>query len=163
ICATEHCLDVDDRRSVDGFDRADPEPRAGDLVDSHAMKPQWVRPILRSGGEDTGQWILRVIPRVHLEHVSLRLMQPGDDDDVVAADAYECRGKIRFDVKPRVGCALGALPRCVVNRMQRRTNIPNRSTHVFFEHANSSPPPNEIETSGRFSAGELGVSSLWRQ
>jgi hypothetical protein len=77
----ENRLDVDDRRTID---RSDPQPGSGDLAHGHAMQPQRVRPVRRPCGEHAGERDLSVTARVHFEHVAIRTMKPGDNDDLVA-------------------------------------------------------------------------------
>src|SRR5262245_54527206 len=77
-------LDVHDGRPVNRFDGSDPQPGAADRAYDYWMKAERVRPIRRARGEHAGQRRAPVRPRMHLEHVALRTVKPGDHDDFVA-------------------------------------------------------------------------------
>jgi hypothetical protein len=47
IRLSQNWLDVDDRRSVDGLDRTDPQSRSLDRADDDGMKAEWIRPVWR--------------------------------------------------------------------------------------------------------------------
>lgn len=53
-------FDVDDRCSVDGFDRADPQAVLGDLADGDWVKAQRIWPVGRSRRKNAGKRTLPV-------------------------------------------------------------------------------------------------------
>ncbi len=62
-----------------------------------------------------------------LQHVTLRLVQPRDDDQLVTdLHAQQGFGKLRFDLEPRVRRAFRSLPGRLFPPLQRRTNEANR-------------------------------------
>ncbi len=76
-------LDIDNGGSVDGLDWTDTQTVALDGSHGHRVKPQWVRPVWRARRKDPRERIVRVRPRMHLEHRTIGFVQPRDDDDVV--------------------------------------------------------------------------------
>jgi hypothetical protein len=80
------------------------------------MQPQWVRPARRPCGEHTGERDLGVATPVHFEHVAIRTMKPGDDDDLVArSDPEESSREGRIHIEPRVWRSLEAsIPRALL-------------------------------------------------
>ena len=62
-----------------------------------------------------------------LQHATVRLMQPRDDDQLVT-DFHAQQGfcKLWFDLEPRVGRAFRSLPGSLFSPLQRRTNEANR-------------------------------------
>jgi hypothetical protein len=107
----QHRLDIDDRCAVDGFDGSYPKTQSRDLVNRHAMEAQRVRSVWRSRREDAGQ-PARAIARIHFQHITRALMQPSDDDDLIAAcEAVERIFARGAHLEPRVGRAFIPLPR----------------------------------------------------
>jgi hypothetical protein len=70
--------------TTDGLDRTDSQACAVDRAHDHGVKPERIRPIRRARREHTGERLVRVVPRMHLEHVAAPFVKPRDDDDLVA-------------------------------------------------------------------------------
>ena len=120
-------LDVDDGRAVDRLQRSHLELEPVDPADRDAMEPERVRPIGRPRREHARQRSARVVARVDLQDVSLRLVQPGHDDQLVAhADAVQRVRVGRRQDDQRVGRTLTPLPRRVRPRSQRGTDDADR-------------------------------------
>src|SRR5690348_4278107 len=81
---TQHWLDIDDRRVVDGFDRPNQQQVSVDLSYAYTMQADWIRPIGRAGGKDAGQRILLISAWVHLQNLAPRLVKPREYDDLIA-------------------------------------------------------------------------------
>ena len=78
------------------------------------MEPQRIRPVGRPRGEDSGERIAGVRSRVDLKHVTLALMEPGDDDDLVArGQKVQSVGRPGMHFEPCIGCAFRSLLRRV--------------------------------------------------
>lgn len=58
--------------------------RWSSMAPMRTMQPDRIGPILRSGAEDTGEWVVRVIARMDGEDVTLGAMEPGQHIDLVA-------------------------------------------------------------------------------
>lgn len=68
------------------------------------MQPHGIGPVGRACRKDTGQRIASVVSRVNLEHVPLRLVEPGENPDLLARpDPVETSNEIRKDLDRRVG------------------------------------------------------------
>ncbi len=80
----QHRLDIDDRRSVDRFDRSNTQAIAVDRVDDDGMETERVRPVRGPRRENAGERIPFVGSRVDLKNIAPCTMKPGDDDDLVA-------------------------------------------------------------------------------
>jgi hypothetical protein len=80
----KHRLDVDHRRAVDGFHLADSQALLADFAHGGLMKADRIGPIRGSRRKYTGQSPARVRARMHLQNLTLSLMQPGQDHDLVA-------------------------------------------------------------------------------
>lgn len=111
LVAVEHDFDVDDRRAVDGLNRTDPQAIPYDLLHGHTMKAHWIRTVWRARGENPGQPTAWIRAGMNLHYVAPGLVQPGEDNDVVAgSEAVEGGGSKPMDFQPGIGCALRALP-----------------------------------------------------
>src|SRR4030095_15888361 len=80
----EDGLEVDHRRPVDGLERTHADPRLLHGADAHPVQAHGVRTVRRAGGEDPGPRVVRIISRMDLEHGPIGLMQPGEDEKIVA-------------------------------------------------------------------------------
>jgi hypothetical protein len=97
------------------------------------MQAERVRSVRRPRGEHPGERDVRIAARMHLEHVAIGEVKPGDHDDLVARGQPAQRSlEPRIDVDPRVGRSLGTLPRCLIQRAQRRPDVPDRLERVWF-------------------------------
>jgi hypothetical protein len=97
------------------------DPENGDAVQS-----QRVRSVGRPRREDPGERTARVAPRVYLQHVASGLVEPGDDEDLVAdRDPLEPVCDLRCQLDRRIGRSLAALlgRRLPVLSMERTTPI----------------------------------------
>ena len=98
------------------------------------MKPERVRPIGRARREDSGERPALVVARVHLENVASSLVEPRDDDELVAyVDPPERVRDGRFQFDRRIRCSFVALAgrRCAV--LQRRSDEADRIHQVPVE------------------------------
>src|SRR6185503_19947144 len=122
--ALEHRLHVHHRRPVDRLDGPDPEPRAHDAAHGHGVEADRVRPVGRARGEHAVEPVPGIVARVDVEHVALPLVEPGDDDQLVAGlDPEERRLRPRLHLEPGVGGALGALSRRALSFAERRADV----------------------------------------
>src|SRR5215510_10920514 len=67
-------LDVDHRRAVDGFDRADAQPVPLNRTHDHGMQAERIRPVWRSRREHTRQPSAWIRSWMHLQNVASRAM-----------------------------------------------------------------------------------------
>src|SRR5262249_33897330 len=119
----EHRFDVDDRRAVERFDRSNPQAVSLNLAHLDAMEAQRIGAVRGAGGEDAGKRSVRIAARMHLGHVAIGAVQPGDHDDVVAGrNPQEGARNVRVDFQPGVRRAFGALSRRLVQCSKRRSN-----------------------------------------
>ena len=82
--ADKDWLDVDDRRPVDRFEVADLHSVAFDGRDLDPMKPDWVRPVGRTGGEHPLLGPRGVAAGMYAQDVSHGEVEPGQDENLVA-------------------------------------------------------------------------------
>src|SRR5262249_42972202 len=76
------------------------------------MKPERIRPVRRPRREDAGQRVARVASGGALPAPATGLVQPGDDDQLVArANPFERLRSPRVNLEPGIGRALRSLPR----------------------------------------------------
>src|SRR5262245_23374322 len=80
----EQCLYVNDWRPIDGLNRPNPQPSPRAFPHRHAMQSKRVRSILRARREYSGERVPGVVTRADLEHVALRAVEPGNNDELVA-------------------------------------------------------------------------------
>jgi hypothetical protein len=121
-------LDVDHRRSVDGFDGPDAKAATIDGTQPDGMETQRVRPVRRSRRKHARQAPSLVTSRVDLADVPPSPMQPGDDEEPIAhREAAERPRGPRVHVQPGVGRPFRSLPGRVAQCRERRANHPDRS------------------------------------
>src|SRR5262249_39612049 len=126
--AGKHWFYIDNRGSVDGFDRTDQQPVLADLSHSHAMEAHRVRPVGRSRCEDTRKRIALVPPRVNLEYVASGLMQPRQQDDVITfGEPIKGRSSEGTDLQPGFGSPLRPLFGRFLARFEAGANYPDRA------------------------------------
>ena len=90
---------------------------------------RWVRGARR---EHSGERDLGVAARVHFEHVAIRSMKPGDDDDLVPrGDPEQALHESRAHLEPRVRRSLQPLPRRLVQRSKRRSQVSDGAKRVL--------------------------------
>ena len=87
-----------------------------------------VRTVRRAGGEHAGERERRVAVRMHLEHAAIRLVQPGEEDELVA-DREMPGGEqdIRRELDPGIRRALVALHRSAAPVDQDRADPADRA------------------------------------
>ena len=95
----QHRLDVDDRRAVYRFERMDVKAAARvDPEHRDLVQPDRIRAIGRSRREDARQWPGAIAARMHFEHSTIRLMQPGEyENRVPRGQAAHRAGKSVLD------------------------------------------------------------------
>jgi hypothetical protein len=107
-------LDIHDWRSVDSFDRPHSQTILRDLPHCDLMKPNRVGPVWRPRGKHAGQSPLRIGPGMNLENVTVRAMEPSQDDDLVTR--RQTIQRLRHsgtNINPGVRSALRTLLRCL--------------------------------------------------
>src|SRR5262245_12610075 len=96
------------------------------------MEPQRVWSVRRSRREDAGKRVAFVSARVNLQSVTLSLVQPGHDDDVLAGhDSVKARLEGWAHFQPRVGTALRALFGCLHKCLEAGTDDANRAEGII--------------------------------
>lgn len=80
LAISDHRLDVDDRRAVDGFDRSDEQAVPVDRAHGNGVEAGRVRHVGGARREDAREWTTRVRPWPDLEDVPGGLVKPGDDE-----------------------------------------------------------------------------------
>ena len=99
------------------------------------MEPERVRPMLRSRREHAANGSIQVSAGMHLPNASIREVQPGDHDDVVARPKpVECLPDVWVEDQPAVRRALVALTRRDGRIAYRRLNPPDRSQYEVSCH-----------------------------
>jgi len=89
------------------------------------MQPDGIRAIGGSGREHTGERILPLVARVHLEHVSVAQVKPREEKDFIAlGKAGERNGELRQDFDPSFGSALVSLTGGFVASLERERMLP---------------------------------------
>ena len=102
------------------------------------MQPDGVGPVGRTRREDPGEPDAPVVPRVHLQHIALRFVQPRENDDLLTGlDPIKGFNEIRDDLQPRIGSALitllrrvGALFQVGVDPGDRTNRVAARCSHI---------------------------------
>src|SRR5919106_1272765 len=97
-------------------------------------------------GKDSGERVLEVAARVHFEHVAVRTMEPGDDDELVS------RGD------PGVRRSFRALPRRLAWRSQGGADVADRVKRGVFGRLGHGLAKVYPEISGEI-AGPLATAS----
>src|ERR1700730_9799504 len=119
----EHRFDVNDRCAIDGFDWSDPQPAPEDFSHGYGMEANWIWPIRGSRREDPGERTPIVRAGSDVEHVTVGLVKPRQDDDLVAnRDTVEPLCQRWAHLEPRIGRALPTLFRCLPARLQARAD-----------------------------------------
>ena len=119
----EDRLDVHNRCPVDSFEAVYAHAQVVDAENRNHVDAKRVRPMLRTRGEHAANWPARIAPRVHLQDGSVREMQPGDHDDVVAGmQAIERGPHVRVEYQPAVRRAFVTLAWGRLRLGQRRFN-----------------------------------------
>ena|ERR1051326_5823978 len=114
MAGIEYRLDVDDGRAVDGFNWADEHTVLDDFTYSHAVKADGIRTVGRAGGKYAVKALAGVGAGMNLQRFPSRLVQPGEDDDLVSgAKTMEALGGKGMNFKPGVGRTFDALSRGV--------------------------------------------------
>ena len=115
---------------------------AVDGQDRHPVQPQRVRPIGRTGVEDTRGPPGKVAARVHDQHIAARPVEPSENQHL-ATDAQITKtvAHARFEDQPGIRRSLVALQRSLVAVHQRRlATYPDGPHHQrALDHASSSP------------------------
>jgi hypothetical protein len=94
-----------------------------DIENLYPMQPQGVGTVGRAGGKDSGEGIGSVASGMNLEHVAMSLMQPGDDDDLVAnPHPIQAVPISWFDFNESVGSALFGRPGRIFSVLEFRMN-----------------------------------------
>jgi hypothetical protein len=125
--AFQHRLDIDDRRSVDGFNRSNSQAVSLDGSHNNGVKAQRVWPIRRAGRKHTSQPVARIGSRMDFQYVPLSFMQPRDHEDLITnVQTLKRTGERGTDLEPRIWCAFGSLPGRVAPSFQRRRDCPDR-------------------------------------
>jgi hypothetical protein len=74
------------------------------------MHSDGIRTVRRAGGEDAGQGIAQVVARVHRQHLAGRLVEPGENQQVLTGcDPVQAAQEVWLDLYSRVGRAFIAL------------------------------------------------------
>src|SRR5690242_668791 len=101
LSRTQHWLDIDNRRAVDGFDRPNQQPVSIDLSHAYTMQADGIRPIGRARCKDARQRILLVSAGMHLQHLAPRLVKPCEHDDLIAdGKTFQCRRRKLVHLQP---------------------------------------------------------------
>src|SRR4029079_9582020 len=66
----ERDLDVDDRRAIEGLNRPDAQPNAGDLSHDDPMQSEWMGPMRRPGREYAGQRVAPIAAGMDFEDLA---------------------------------------------------------------------------------------------
>ena len=123
---SQHRLDVDDRGSVDRFNRTNEQSGAVDFEHGDRMKSQRVWPVRRSSEEHARERVFRVAARMHLEGIASSLMQPRNHDQVVPnRDTQQPILRPGMDLEPGVGRAFVSLLGRLVTIGENRPNDPD--------------------------------------
>ena len=80
---SQHWLNVDHGSTVDGFNGADSKASPSDSANDDRVKAEGIWAIGRSGGEYPGDRTAGIGTGMNFQYLAIRLMQPGDDDDLV--------------------------------------------------------------------------------
>src|SRR5262249_21957786 len=125
-------------RGVDRLDRTNPQASLLDASDGHLMDAERIRAVRRTCCKHARERIARIAAWVNLEYVSVRGVEPGDDEDLVASlESGERFRREGVDLEPRIGRALGALLRRRLQRAQLGADHPDGSNCVFLHQCNS--------------------------
>src|SRR5919106_1680681 len=110
-------------------------------------------------GKDSGERVLEVAARVHFEHVAVRTMEPGDDDELVSrGDPGEPSREGWIDVEPGVRRSFRALPRRLAWRSQGGADVADRVKRGVFGRLGHGLAKVYPEISGEI-AGPLATAS----
>jgi len=82
--AGEDWLDVEDGRSIERLEITDADAQTVEAYDANAMKPNWIRAVLRARAEHARLGIAWVVAWAHREHVALRTIEPRQQPDLIA-------------------------------------------------------------------------------
>lgn len=74
----DHGLDIEDRGAVNGFKIEHFDPACTRSAHFNAMQPDGIRAVRRSRGEDAGERVAQVRPRMNFECGAPGLVQPGE-------------------------------------------------------------------------------------
>jgi hypothetical protein len=121
-------LEVDDRRSVDRFQTADMYEYPINIEHAYPVEANRIGPARCPGAEDAGLWSAQVSARMDPQDGPVGLMQPAQDDDLVA-DRYAVQGRFKIVIQDQVGvrCAFVALPRRIGRRDEWTLDASNRA------------------------------------
>jgi len=123
----ERRLEVHHRSTVNHFHGADPQAMCGDLAHRHSMQANRVRPVRRSRRKHTRQRTARVRTRMNLQYVAFGLMQPGQDNQLVAnPNPVKALRREWTHFQPRVRRALRALFGRLATFLNRGSDHANR-------------------------------------
>jgi hypothetical protein len=123
----EHWLDVDHGGSVDCLEGPHGEFAVCNVEHRDWMQSEGIRPVRRPCCEDARERSAGVSSRVRLQNVAAGLVQPSDDDELVAdLDPIEAGSDRGRELDPRVGRSLGALVGCCVSVFERRADDADR-------------------------------------
>lgn len=110
--AAEYWLDVNDRRPVQRFEMAHPHASAVDGGDLDPVQANGIGAVRRARTEDAFLHPGGVPPWVHAQNVATRAIEPGDDDNFIAApEAPETFKHLRVEDQPGLGCTFVGLQR----------------------------------------------------
>ena len=137
--AGEDGLDVDDGSAVDHLDGLDAQAMAANFANGDGMKSERVRAVGRARGEHAPEPFATVVSRMDFEHFAMALVQPGDDEELVAyRDAAQSCRRPRINLEPSGGSAFRPLARSFVAVLERRANDPDgpkrKATAAFCWH-----------------------------
>src|SRR5690606_25407781 len=120
----QHRLDVDDGRSVERLQVADPEPqRAFALHDPDAVEAHRVRPVLRARAEDAAQGGAQVVAGVDAQRLAVPAVEPRQDQDLLAhLQVRQPRLDPGVEDEPRLRRPLVALPGRLLPAQERRAD-----------------------------------------
>ena len=95
------------------------------------MQAQRIRPVWKAGCKNARERGLRVAAGMNFEYLAIRLMQPGDDDDLITGcDPAQRRRESRVHFEPRIRRSLGALSWSIIATSERRADAPDRMKRI---------------------------------
>ena len=130
---SQHWLNVDHGSTVDGFNGADSKASPSDSANDDRVKAEGIWAIGRSGGEYPGDRTAGIGTGMNFQYLAIRLMQPGDDDDLVTwVEAMERVSRECVNFKPCVGCAFGSLHWSILEMFQAGPDYADRAKQCVW-------------------------------